>query len=62
MKNYIALIGPDGEIWPCKYEQEQHNDVAIRIFNKKEAIKKIKSKNIESINFVKIYWNQIIKT
>ena len=40
MKNYLALIGPDGRIWPCEDENESHNDIALRIYDKSEELKK----------------------
>ena len=38
-KNLIALIGPDGNIWPNINEDELHNDVAMRVYKESKELK-----------------------
>ena len=38
-ENVIALIGPDGNIWPNIKEDELHNDVAMRIYKENKELK-----------------------
>ena len=55
-KNVIAIIAPDGNIWPNINENESHNDVAIRVYKgNKELKEKIDSILIDS-NFGYMDW------
>ena len=55
-KNVIALIGPDGNIWPNINEDELHNDVAVRIYKESKELKdKIDSFLMDS-NFGYMDW------
>ena len=55
-KSVIAIIAPDGNIWPNINENESHNDVAIRVYKgNKELKEKIDSILIDS-NFGYMDW------
>ena len=55
-KNIIALIAPDGKIWPNINDDELHNDIAIRVYKENKELKKKVDSLLMDYNFEYMDW------